>query len=52
MTLFLAMKMRSRVEDVPGARRCDFYFYSAIGSFDSPVGLLGGDRISVKVDRD
>ena len=27
--------------------RCDFYFYSAIGNFDSPVGLLGGASILV-----
>ena len=40
--LFLAMKMRSRVENVLGACRCDFYFYCAIGNFDSPTGLSGG----------
>ena len=47
--LFAAVKMRSCVENVPGARRCDFYFNSEIGKFDSPVGLVGGDRISVKI---
>jgi len=41
------MKMRSRVANVLGARRCDFYFYCVIGNFDSPVGLFGVYTISV-----
>jgi len=47
--LFLAMKMRARVENVLGARRCDFYFYCVIGNFDSPVGLFGVYTISAKL---